>query len=148
MAHERKKVGVAFWVTVATFVLLAYPLSFGPACWLCHKRYVPVEIVSILYRPVVWAAWHGPRQTRLLISRFEAICQGRNADSAGRYFEFQEKYARELKRFGPPWPGHISINMGYGNFDDFATGDSPIQNAAPDPFADSPIFGSIVPAAP
>jgi hypothetical protein len=30
---SRKKPGVAFWATVAVFVVLAYPLSFGPACW-------------------------------------------------------------------------------------------------------------------
>jgi hypothetical protein len=32
---DRKKPGVAFWATVAlVVVLVAYPLSFGPACWI------------------------------------------------------------------------------------------------------------------
>jgi hypothetical protein len=31
---SRKKPGVAFWTTVKVVaVLVAYPLSFGPACW-------------------------------------------------------------------------------------------------------------------
>jgi len=33
MTPDRKKPGVAFWATVAAVaVLVAYPLSFGPAC--------------------------------------------------------------------------------------------------------------------
>ena len=32
---DRKKPGVAFWATVGmVVVLVGYPLSFGPACWL------------------------------------------------------------------------------------------------------------------
>jgi hypothetical protein len=32
---SRKKPGVAFWATVAlVVVLMAYPVSFGPACWI------------------------------------------------------------------------------------------------------------------
>jgi hypothetical protein len=34
MSSDRKKPGVAFWGTVVLVVALAYPLSFGPACWL------------------------------------------------------------------------------------------------------------------
>jgi len=30
---SRKKPGVAFWATVVLVVALAYPVSFGPACW-------------------------------------------------------------------------------------------------------------------
>jgi len=34
MTSDRKKPGVAFWATVVVAVaLVAYPLSFGPACW-------------------------------------------------------------------------------------------------------------------
>jgi hypothetical protein len=36
---DRKKPGMAFWATVVVVVaLLAYLLSFGPACWLSAKR--------------------------------------------------------------------------------------------------------------
>jgi len=31
---DRKKPGVAFWATIVVVLgLVAYPLSFGPACW-------------------------------------------------------------------------------------------------------------------
>src|SRR5258708_35393274 len=34
----RKKPGVAFWTTVVMVVLLVgYPLSFGPACWIATR---------------------------------------------------------------------------------------------------------------
>ena len=35
---ERKKSGVAFWAAVVLVVLLVgYPLSFGPACWITSR---------------------------------------------------------------------------------------------------------------
>jgi hypothetical protein len=34
MSEPKKKPGVAFWASVVVVALLAYPLSFGPACWL------------------------------------------------------------------------------------------------------------------
>jgi hypothetical protein len=35
MTSDHKKLGVAFWGTVGlVVVLVGYPLSFGPACWL------------------------------------------------------------------------------------------------------------------
>jgi hypothetical protein len=35
MNRQQKKPGVAFWATVVVVVVLvAYPLSLGPACWL------------------------------------------------------------------------------------------------------------------
>jgi len=42
MMSSQKKPGVAFWATVVVVVvLLAYPLSFGPACWLTSQRLSP-----------------------------------------------------------------------------------------------------------
>ena len=39
MTSDRKKPGVAFWATVVVVVgLMAYPLSFGPACWLTSQQ--------------------------------------------------------------------------------------------------------------
>jgi hypothetical protein len=38
MTPSHKKPGVAFWATVGlVVVLVAYPLSFGPACWLTSQ---------------------------------------------------------------------------------------------------------------
>ena len=38
MTSSRKKPGAAFWATVVMVVaLVAYPLSFGPACWLVSR---------------------------------------------------------------------------------------------------------------
>jgi hypothetical protein len=38
MTIDRKKPGVAFWATVVVAaVLVAYPLSFGPACWITAR---------------------------------------------------------------------------------------------------------------
>jgi hypothetical protein len=34
---DRKKPGVAFWATVVVVAVLAYPLSFGPACWVSGR---------------------------------------------------------------------------------------------------------------
>jgi hypothetical protein len=64
---DRKKPGVAFWATVAVVVaLLAYPLSFGPACWLVAqkiaepKRVVTCATTPTVYMPVGWVWMNGP----------------------------------------------------------------------------------------
>jgi hypothetical protein len=52
---DRKQPGVAFWATVAVVVgLVAYPLSFGPACWVSSYLDDSGEIVSLIYRPIIW----------------------------------------------------------------------------------------------
>jgi len=60
MLNERKKPGVGFWCTfgVAT-VLLLYPLSFGPACWVVSylDRRSAEDWLSFVYRPVIRAAF-------------------------------------------------------------------------------------------
>jgi len=52
---DRKKPGWAFWTTVVLAVVLAYPLSFGPACWLAHQTFAPQlrQMVNAHYA-VVW----------------------------------------------------------------------------------------------
>jgi hypothetical protein len=55
MSDERKKPGVAFWATVVVVaVLLAYPLSFGPACWICGGPAQPINgNFCAFYRPLL-----------------------------------------------------------------------------------------------
>jgi hypothetical protein len=50
----RDKPGVAFWATVVIVaVLIGYPLSFGPACWVNQRWDVGSQIVSAVYCPVL-----------------------------------------------------------------------------------------------
>ena len=50
---SRKKPGVAFWATVVVVVVLMYPISFGPACWLANRGRIPMKPVAIVYGPLV-----------------------------------------------------------------------------------------------
>ncbi len=58
MASDRKKPGVAFWTTVvAVVVLVAYPLSIGPAFWITSRTGFGGDAVSVLYQPVLQLSW-------------------------------------------------------------------------------------------
>jgi hypothetical protein len=62
---DRKKPGVAFWASVVVAVLI-YPLSFGPACWICTRSPM-VEIWDFpdrAYQPILWAWKEGPKPMR------------------------------------------------------------------------------------
>jgi hypothetical protein len=62
MTGDRKKPGVAFWGTVVVVALLAYPLSFGPACWLAQRDAATTErLAPRLYWPIGWAFTKSPR---------------------------------------------------------------------------------------
>jgi len=55
MTASRKKPGVAFWATVVAVVFVAYPFSFGPACWI--ESCVNCDgLVESVYSPFVRAA--------------------------------------------------------------------------------------------
>jgi hypothetical protein len=67
---QRKKPGVAFWATVVVAVaLVAYPLSFGPACWWfarepqisSHSWEQPPRVAPRLYWPIGRLARRGPK---------------------------------------------------------------------------------------
>ena len=61
---SRKQPGVAFWATVVVVVVLVvYPLSFGPACWLVSHDFLPLKSTWHFYRPIGWLANEGPEVT-------------------------------------------------------------------------------------
>ena len=61
MTCNHKKPGVAFWATVVVVVaLVAYPLSFGPACWIVGNNETAISGILNVYYPILWAA-HGKR---------------------------------------------------------------------------------------
>ena len=52
MKTDRKQPGVAFWATVVVFAALAYPISFGPACWITSRTNIGARMVAVVYRPI------------------------------------------------------------------------------------------------
>src|SRR5262249_23483743 len=55
MGDDRKRTGLAFWVTALLVVgLVAYPLSFGPACWITSRTRVGASAIPTAYRPMTW----------------------------------------------------------------------------------------------
>jgi hypothetical protein len=90
MTSDRKKAGVAFWATVVVVVaLVAYPLSFGPACWWFAERepmppssprfFFAGTLTSLLpvaprfYWPIGWIAMHGPTPANRLICWYATL---------------------------------------------------------------------------
>jgi hypothetical protein len=54
MSEERKQPTAGVWITVALVaVLVGYPLSFGPACWLIEDHYLSPGLVARIYRPLL-----------------------------------------------------------------------------------------------
>ena len=64
MTANRKKPGVAFWATVVVVVVLVgYPLSWGPACWILWRIERPpwaVESYQRIYGPLLWVYGQSP----------------------------------------------------------------------------------------
>ena len=80
---DRKKPGVTFWASAALVLVLAYPLSFGPATWLVRHSTLPGGIkVAIwsFYSPVNkainWAATRDETPACILtgIARYLDLC--------------------------------------------------------------------------
>jgi hypothetical protein len=68
MSEPRSEPGIAFWAIVVA-VVLAYPLSFGPACW-ARSRAPKLEIwhvVSWVHYPILVAWNYGPKPVRRAI---------------------------------------------------------------------------------
>jgi hypothetical protein len=52
---DRKHPGMTFWITVSlVVVVVGYPLSLGPACWITSRMNSGASTVSMAYRPVTW----------------------------------------------------------------------------------------------
>jgi hypothetical protein len=58
---NRKHPYPGFWITVALLaVLVGYPVSFGPACWMCEHGFVTARTAWLIYRPFTWFRVSGP----------------------------------------------------------------------------------------
>ncbi len=53
---QKKNPGLAFYATIVVVaVLIGYPLSFGPACWITSRTDVGASAIPIIYLPLTWA---------------------------------------------------------------------------------------------
>jgi hypothetical protein len=70
MTSDRKKPGVAFWATLVVVVgLVAYPLSFVPACWVSSRVQPTGTCLSAVYRPIILAWRNSPPSAENLVTR-------------------------------------------------------------------------------
>jgi hypothetical protein len=61
MTSDRKKPSAGFWIAVTLVaVLVGYPLSFGPACWISSRSGIGVSVVNSAYPPMLGLAFDGP----------------------------------------------------------------------------------------
>src|SRR5262245_38714898 len=102
---DRKKPGVAFWATVVVVVMLvAYPLSFGPACWVAPRTQIDRgQVFQLLYWPLgraIHADVPVARTVLLAIARFGMPSTGGVALPGGP--KKGEAYHIVLFRDGPP----------------------------------------------
>jgi hypothetical protein len=65
-----RKPTAGFWITVALVALLAYPISFGPACWISSRVQPSGRIVSMIYRPIILAWWEAPAPVDHFLTSF------------------------------------------------------------------------------
>jgi hypothetical protein len=56
MDEERHKSSVTFWCEIAALILIGYPLSFGPVCWIHQREKVAGRAIWVAYYPALWAA--------------------------------------------------------------------------------------------
>jgi len=59
MSEARKKPTAGFWITVALVaVLVGYPPSFGPACWMTDRGLIPRTVAGTVYDPLAFFLAH------------------------------------------------------------------------------------------
>jgi hypothetical protein len=85
MSEDRKKPGVAFWATVLVVVMLLYPLSFGPACWITTHAGVGASVVSTAYQPLLQVTFYGRRSPAAQMLRGYAFLFAAPGWAIGRY---------------------------------------------------------------
>jgi hypothetical protein len=74
---DRKKPGVSFWASVVVVVVLLYPISFGPACWLATLDAATNErLAPRMYWPIGRAFTKAPRTIKGAIHWYATLGNG------------------------------------------------------------------------
>jgi hypothetical protein len=74
MSDERKKPSAALWCSVVlTVALMAYPLSFGPACWVTSHLNLGADALPAIYQPLTWAMFRSNAVASVLVAYSELL---------------------------------------------------------------------------
>src|SRR5579872_1198338 len=110
MSEPSRKSSVGIWCGILLVAVLAYPISFGPACWwFPDERIMPVcamgdgppitfSFARHIYWPIGWLAEHGPRPIGdaivwfAMLRRTDDINFPTRADGKGDYSATWHKY--------------------------------------------------------
>src|SRR5262245_25984190 len=79
---DRKKPTAGFWTVALVVVLVGYPLSFGPACWVTSRTGFGASVIPTIYRPMTWA-WRNGGVHRALGKTLDRYCSFGAADGWG-----------------------------------------------------------------
>src|SRR5262245_55764242 len=75
---SRRQPSAAFWATVVALGVLAYPLSFGPACWILSRVDAPERVRDMhsdFYYPITRSAMDGPSWLQGPLIWWIELCQ-------------------------------------------------------------------------
>ncbi len=74
---SHKKPTAGFWITVSLVAaLVAYPLSFGPACWVLardNSRSQTHRSIEAIYRPLFWVIVNGPAWASVPLDQYSSL---------------------------------------------------------------------------
>lgn len=75
---------MAFWSAIALVVMLAYPASFGPVCWVCSRspEWDFPDVVESFYSPILRMWSHGPDLVSDAIGRYANLWSAVHLDPA------------------------------------------------------------------
>lgn len=79
---DHPKPGWAVRTVAALLLLLAYPVSFGPACWITSRYSVIDRPVSIAYRPLCRVARLCPDDVKYILIKWGMAGESKNPDFA------------------------------------------------------------------
>jgi hypothetical protein len=61
MADHQKHGATGAWAAgILVVILVGYPVSLGPSCWVSSRTGVGTSVVDVAYRPMLLAADRGP----------------------------------------------------------------------------------------
>lgn len=105
MHHHREKPGVTFWATAVTVVgLVAYPLSFGPACWLADRGILPRLATARIFAPLLENA----------LGKFESLPGDAHSNRPSPLTWWADLGARSTGTAERLWRWKVANESGYG----------------------------------